>query len=88
MAARRRLDAELVRRELVASRSEERGSRAVEDIKKETPSAKVELLLLNLARQESVRTFAETFRSRAIHCVQRSSYSRTSRLEKLSGQRM
>lgn len=48
---------------VLASRSEERGTRAVEKIRSEIPSANIDLILLDLANLDSIKLFAETFRS-------------------------
>ena len=49
---------------IVASRNEQRGSKAVEDLRRELAGAAVEFMLLDLASQASVPTFAEAFKAR------------------------
>ena len=49
---------------IVASRNKQRGSKAVEDLRRELAGATVEFMLLDLASQASVRTFADAFKAR------------------------
>ena len=49
---------------IIASRNEQRGSKAMEDLRREVAGATVELMLLDLASQASVRAFAEAFKAR------------------------
>jgi NAD(P)-dependent dehydrogenase (short-subunit alcohol dehydrogenase family) len=49
---------------IVASRNNQRGSKAVHDLRAEIPGAKVELMLLDLASQAAVRGFADAFKAR------------------------
>ena len=49
---------------VLATRSEARGSAAVDGLMNEVPNATIELSLLDLASQSSVRSFAEEFRAR------------------------
>ncbi len=49
---------------IVASRNDQRGRKAVENVRGEIAGAKVELMLLDLASQASVRGFAEAFKAR------------------------
>ena len=49
---------------IVASRNEQRGRKAVEDLRREPAGAAGELMLLDLASQASARGFAEAFKAR------------------------
>jgi NAD(P)-dependent dehydrogenase (short-subunit alcohol dehydrogenase family) len=49
---------------VVASRSGEKGNRAVDDIRSKTPEAKIEFMQLDLANLTSVRGFAQAFKAR------------------------
>ena len=49
---------------IMACRNLERGQRSMDAIKKEIPSAKLELMELDLASLASIRKFAETFSSK------------------------
>ncbi len=49
---------------IIASRNEQRGSKAMENLRREVAGATVELMLLDLASQASVRAFAEAFKAR------------------------
>lgn len=49
---------------VIASRSEERGAKAVADIREEQANADVELMILDLASLDSVREFATAFEHR------------------------
>uniref|UniRef100_A0A0G4HUY7 Short-chain dehydrogenase/reductase SDR n=1 Tax=Chromera velia CCMP2878 TaxID=1169474 RepID=A0A0G4HUY7_9ALVE len=51
---------------IVAARSEERGQKAVEEMKKADPEGKYELELLDVSDLESVREFAKRFLARGI----------------------
>src|SRR6185295_10178194 len=49
---------------VIACRNKERGMQAVADIKKESNNQNVDLLLMDLASQKSVRAAAQEFKSR------------------------
>ncbi len=49
---------------IVASRNEQRGRKAVEDLRRELAGATIEFILLDLASQASVRAFTEAFNAR------------------------
>ena len=49
---------------IMACRSAERGTQALEEVRKAAHSARVKLLLLDLASQASIRQFAQEFKSR------------------------
>lgn len=52
---------------IMACRSAERGAQALEDVQKGAHSLKVELMLVDLSSQASIRQFVEAFKMRHLH---------------------
>ena len=52
---------------IMACRSAQRGAQALQDVNQASGSDKVELMLVNLASQASVRQFAAEFKQRHVH---------------------